>query len=214
MSSSVRWSATGPEFESFVDHHRQQLAVVHFWADWNPLDPAMFDVFDEIHQAIGTDVALARVQVGLPENRDLCRWLGILEVPTVVYVFRNRVVDVRVGFSKNRLIGHVQTLMQRCLAAHNEEVWNLPQTNDEQSQMNLGLSSPSFGNPGFGNPSFGSPRMNAAVMPRWNDGLAATNTPNQTQRQFGLEVALPTPTAQPTKDVQQKSWLSRWLTLE
>lgn len=202
MSSPVRWSVTGPEFESFVDRHRHQLAVVHFWASWNPLDPAMFDVFDEIYQAIGTDIALARVQVGLPENRELCRWLGIVEVPTVMYVFRNRIVDSRVGFSKNRLIGHVQNLMQRCMAPQNDQVWNSLELNEEQGRVNLGLSSPSFGNPA----------MNSAEAPRWSDGLAATNMPFEAQRQFGLEFALPSIPA--TKDVQQKSWLSRWLNLE
>ncbi|MBL8888558.1 MAG: thioredoxin family protein [Planctomycetaceae bacterium] len=203
MNSTVRWSVSGPEFESFVNRHCHQLSVVHFWADWNPLDPAMFEVFDEIHQAVGTDVALARVQVGPPENRELCQWLGILEVPTVMYVHRNRVVDVRVGFSKNRLIGHVQSLLQRCLSSHSEEFGKLPDMNEDQTRANLGLASPSFG----------TPVVNSAGKSRWSDGTIANGMSVEPQRHFGLEVAPPSLTP-PPKDVQQKSWLSRWLNLE
>lgn len=120
MDLDIPWQLTGSQFESFVQQHSQRLALVHFWAEWNPLDPGMFEVFDEVHQAVGEGVALGRVQVGPIENAELCQWLGIVQVPTVIFVFRNQVIDVKVGYSKNRLVGHVQRLLQACQVANDE----------------------------------------------------------------------------------------------
>lgn len=218
MSVSVRWSVVGPEFESFVNRHRHQLAMVHFWAVWNPLDPGMFEVFDEIHESIGSDVALARVQVGPPENRELCQWLGILQVPTVLYIFRNRVIDARVGFSKNRLVGHVQMLLQNCLSAGNEQVMNLPPISAEEN----GYSGPGLSSPGFGsvnahmyNANSVAPNSvapNSVAYGPWRGGPIPGGLPFEPERRFGLEPGQPMAPA--IAERQNKSWLSRWLSLE
>jgi hypothetical protein len=211
MSVSVRWSVAGPEFENFINRHRQQLAMVHFWAAWNPLDPGMFAVFDEVHEAIGTDVALARVQVGPVENRDLCQWLGIIQVPTVVYIFRNRVIDVRVGFSKNRLVNHVQMLLQNCMLAGNEPPVNFLAGPNEET---------GYTGPGLASPGFGSVVANTSQPGNWRSGNAGAGIggpgpfgmPYEPQRRFGLEV--PQPVAPTATERQSKSWLSRWLSFE
>jgi thiol-disulfide isomerase/thioredoxin len=203
MSISVRWAVSGPDFESFLNRHRHQLAMVHFWADWNPVDPGMFEVFDEIHEAVGTEVALARVQVGPPENQELCQWLGILQVPTVMYIFRNRVIDSRVGYSKNRLVGHVQMLLNHCRFAGTEPVMNLPLPPNEDT----GYSGPSLSSPGFGsvNASLGMPGVRTG-------GQMPSGLPQEPQRRFGLEVVPPTTPV--VAERQNKSWLSRWLSVE
>jgi thiol-disulfide isomerase/thioredoxin len=197
MSSEIHWSVCGSEFEAFINQHRNQLTMVHFWADWNPLDPPMFQVFEEIHAALGTDVALGRVRVGPPENRDLCQWLGIVQVPTIVYVFRNRVIDARVGFSKNRLVGHVQMLLHSCLSASSEHPVILPPTPSEE----IGYAGPGLHSPGFG----------TAVTDPSRLGLRGGTSPSEPRR-FGLEVAQPV--APMATERQKKSWLSRWLSLD
>jgi hypothetical protein len=211
MSVAIRWSISGPEFESFLNRYRNQLAIFHFWADWNPLDPGMFEVFDEIHEAIGIDVALGRVQVGPPENRDLCQWLGIVQVPTVLYVFRNRVIDVRVGFSKNRLVNHVQMLLHNCRAAGTEQPLGMMDYPSEET----GYPGPGLASPGFGPAGSRPPQPGAwgSGPVDWSAGAGPNSMPYAPQRRFGLEVAQPMAPAA-AAERQSKSWLSRWLSFE
>lgn len=112
IMSQDNWEVTAEHFEIFVGENENRLTIVHFWAQWNPLDRPMQQVVRDVHDAVGTQIAFARVEVGPPINQDLCRWIGISQVPTMIFVFRHRIVDVKVGYSKNRLVNHVQMLMQ------------------------------------------------------------------------------------------------------
>ncbi|GEM_PF-1602114 len=110
--SQDNWELTAEQFEAFVCEHENRLAIVHFWAQWNPLDRSMHRVVRDVNEAVGTQIAFSKVEVGPLVNQDLCRWIGISQVPTLIFVFRHRIVDVKIGYSKNRLVNHVQVLMQ------------------------------------------------------------------------------------------------------
>ena len=86
--------------------------MVSFRADWNPLDESMAQVVSDVEAAVGDQVAVALVDVSADENQELIRHLGLTHLPALLFVFRNRVVDYRVGFSKVRFVAHVQQLMQ------------------------------------------------------------------------------------------------------
>lgn len=232
MDFDVRWSVTGPQFESFVQQHSQRLAMVHFWAEWNPLDPGMFEVFDEVHQAVGEGVALGRVQVGPMENAELCQWLGIVQVPTVIFVFRNQVIDVKVGYSKNRLVGHVQRLLQACQVANDEAFAqggalprpyetavagyygpsSLPHGAVPNGPVPTGAGGVSNSDPGqawLPSAGFGAP---VGGPGGWGGGVDASGYSQHPMNRFGLVVGQPI--APLATEGQKKSWLSRWLGME
>ena len=236
MDLDIPWQLTGSQFESFVQQHSQRLALVHFWAEWNPLDPGMFEVFDEVHQAVGEGVALGRVQVGPLENAELCQWLGIVQVPTVIYVFRNQVIDVKVGYSKNRLVGHVQRLLQACQVANDESFAQggammrpydsagagyygpgaLPGNGGGGPQVENGqawLPSAGFGAPVGGPGGFGGPGGGPSSGPGgWGVAVEPNGYPQVPMSRFGLVVGKPI--APLATEGQKKSWLSRWLGME
>jgi thiol-disulfide isomerase/thioredoxin len=232
MDFDVRWSVTGSQFESFVQQHSQRLAMVHFWAEWNPLDPAMFEVFDEVHQAVGEGVALGRVQVGPMENAELCQWLGIVQVPTVIYVFRNQIIDVKVGYSKNRLVGHVQRLLQACQVANDEAFAQGAPMPRPYETTAAGYFGPSSFPPGAGpngpvpvgvggapnsdpgqawlpSAGFGAP---VGGPGGWGGGVDPNAYSQVPMTRFGLVVGQPI--APLATEGQKKSWLSRWLGME
>ena len=204
--------------------------MIHFWADWNPLDPGMFHVFEEVQQAVGDQVGLARVQVGPPENTELCRWLGIVQVPTVLYVFRNQVIDVKVGYSKNRLVGHVMMLMQACNAAGPEMPVMVPESpagNGPWMTSGPNAQQPQFAPPNYPHPGAPGgpwanmePQASGLASPSFGRPVQEMNYPNgmppggdgRPVMRFGLFA--PQPTAPIVAERQKKSWLSRWLGLD
>ncbi len=239
MSTEVNWAVTGPDFEAFVQHHRQRLAMVHFWADWNPLDPDMFQVFEEVYQAVGNDVALARVQVGPPNNAELCRWLGIVQVPTVLFLFRNQIMDVKVGYSKNRLVGHVQMLLQACYAAGPERMpppmsehlgTRDPALANRHWPQNGGFSDgvptpevPAANSHGFVSPlsaaEYGSASPSGALPISAGFGVPYSAGPSEPGPAVGrppmrFGIYAPQPTAPTIAARQKKSWLARWLGMD
>jgi len=239
MSTEVNWAVHGPEFEAFVQHHRQRLAMVHFWADWNPLDTDMFQVFEEVHQAVGNDVALARVQVGPPNNVELCRWLGIVQVPTVLFLFRNQIMDVKVGYSKNRLVGHVQMLLHACYAAGPERMpppmperlgtrdpgvanrhWpqnvapsdSAPPSDVSEANYNGFVPSLSAADYGSASPSGALPISAGFGVPYRAGPTEPGPAIGRPSMRFGIYA--PQPTAPTIAARQKKSWLSRWLGMD
>jgi hypothetical protein len=162
----------------------------------------MFQVLDEVQRSMGDDVALARVQVGPAENQELCRWLGIIQVPTVLYLFRNQIIDIKVGYAKSRLLSHVQMLRQGCLAAGPERLGLMPLiAGGSPNPANSAGARAAPLSPGFGRP------VAERHLP-----TADPDSPAGPPMRFGLLVTQAV--APVVVEKQKKTWLSRWLGLE
>lgn len=103
---------TSETFEEYVFANAERLVMVQFEADWDPLADSMAEVLQNVENSVGDQMGAARLDVGLPENAELVHHLGLTHLPALMFIFRQRVVDYRVGFSRVRFVQHVQQLMR------------------------------------------------------------------------------------------------------
>lgn len=102
----------GQELAEFLERNSDRLAMLYLSSDWSPLHGPMFQVAEDVEAAVGEQAVVAFIDVSKEENAALIQYLGITHVPALLFAFRHRVVDYRVGYSKVRLVNHVQQLLQ------------------------------------------------------------------------------------------------------
>lgn len=81
--------------ESFAPAVAEGVTVVDFWAPWCGPCMMLAPVLEELAEAVGPEVAVAKVNID--DHADLARQMGVSAIPTVL-VFRD-------GAEVHRMIG-------------------------------------------------------------------------------------------------------------
>jgi hypothetical protein len=89
------------------------VVVVHFWAVWNGYDPVMDRNVQTLRGEFEDQIHFCSCDVDLPENGELCRICGVLNLPTLACFVRGRFYQRLCGVAE---LGSLRSALEDCLA--------------------------------------------------------------------------------------------------
>ncbi|MCX7954601.1 MAG: thioredoxin [Bacteroidales bacterium] len=87
--------------------NENKLIILDFWAEWCNPCKILTKVIEEIAASIENDVIIGKVNVD--EEPELIKKYGIRNIPTLIFIKDNQVIDKQVGaISKNDLLEKIK----------------------------------------------------------------------------------------------------------
>jgi len=97
-------------YSHFINSHPASL--IHFRADWNSHDLQLQDELEELRPKFDDRVGFANVDVDEEGMHDICRQVGLKNVPALAYYRRVRLVRLITGLeSRDRLKDRLRDLL-------------------------------------------------------------------------------------------------------
>jgi thiol-disulfide isomerase/thioredoxin len=109
------WRPSTPEivadgFASLAASH--PTIAIHFWAEWNGVDPAMDQSVQEIAHRFADRVHFVSCNVDRPENQQLCKRVRVATVPTIAVFKKDELKGIVLGLREpEQLAAEIEKLL-------------------------------------------------------------------------------------------------------
>lgn len=101
---------TGEELPRLLD--RNQLVVVHYWAEWNGIDDKVKAVLEQILSGeLRNSFVVARIDIDNPTNRSHCQEHKVLTVPYFEFYEKGLLVRTQIGWDSLSFVRVISELV-------------------------------------------------------------------------------------------------------
>jgi thiol-disulfide isomerase/thioredoxin len=89
-------------YQEFIQSNK--VTLIHFWASWNGTDFAMKRLLNEIESLYENNAVFGfgSVDVDIGEMSDICKSVGLTNVPTLVYYKKGLFQEAVIGLYRKR----------------------------------------------------------------------------------------------------------------